>query len=127
MIELLNEFLKDWRKKSEILAFLKENYGNVNERTFRLEKEKWNKLYYEHKTDKCIVHSNELGYKLTDNPKEIILMETDFIKRAKDMLYKAYNIKRARLENNNYSFEDFMEEQKKDFDIATTEINQKIK
>lgn len=112
MIELLNEFLKDWRKKSEILAFLKENYGNVNERAFRLEKEKWNKLYFEHKTDKCLVHSNEFGYKLTSNPKEIILMEADFIKRAKDMLYKAYNIKRARLENNNYSIEDFIEEQK---------------
>lgn len=120
MIEILSDFLQEWRKKNEILAFLKENYGNVNERTFRLEKEKWNKLYYEHKTDKCIVHSNELGYKLTSDPKEIILMESDFIKRAKDMFYKAYNIKRARLENNNYSFDDFLEEQKK-FDVASTE------
>ncbi len=114
MIEVLEQYLQDYRKKKDIMKYLKIVYNEkVDERQFRLEKAEWNKKYFNHEVDKCLVHSNSKGYKLTNDPKEIIEMETDFIKRAKDMLYKAYHIKKARLENNNYSFDDFMEEQKK--------------
>lgn len=113
MIELLYDYLQEWRNKSDVLTELKTFNEKVNEREFRIAKEKWNELYFIHQVDKCLVHSNSKGYKLTDDPYEIIEMETDFIKRAKDMFYKAYTCKKARLENNNYSFNDFMEEQKK--------------
>lgn len=113
MIERLYDYLQDWHTKDEILAKIIMSTGiTLNERQFRLFKEDYNQKYFNHEVSKCLVHSNTKGYKLTNDPNEIIEMETDFIKRAKDMLYKAYTCKRARLENNNYSFEDFIEEQK---------------
>ena len=114
MIEILTNYLQEWRKKDEIVAVLTLHYQQpISERTFRKQKELWNKKYFNHEVEQCLVHSNKLGYKLTNDSKEIIEMETDFIKRAKDMFYKAYHIKQARLENNNYSFDDFMEDTKK--------------
>lgn len=121
MIDILQDYLQEWRNKKDVLKFLKTFYGETNERQFRIEKEKWNKKYFNHEVNQCLVHSNTKGYKLTNDPKEIIEMETDFIKRAKDMFYKAYYIRQARIENNNYSFDEFMEEQKK-FDVETTEL-----
>jgi len=127
MIELLTDYLQEWHTKDEILKEYGEiiglhRFGKKDEnqfRAFRKEKEEYNKKYFNHEVNQCLVHSNTKGYKLTNDPKEIIEMETDFIKRAKDMFYKAYHIKQARIENNNYSFDDFMEEQKSPLIEAT--------
>lgn len=122
MIDNLEDFLQEWRKKSEILKFLsnidywdyedKKAYDN-NDRKFRNEKKLWNKLFREHKVKQYLAHSNSKGYKLTDDSNEMIDAENDYIKRGRNDLYEAYSNRKARLENNNYSFNDFLEEQKR--------------
>lgn len=96
MIEVLREYLQEYRKSKDILIFLNAFYQGdtkkVSSRQFRKAKEIWNDMFFEGKVDQILVHSNSKGYKLTNDPEEIMEMRNDYNSRARDMYYKVRQI-----------------------------------
>ena len=104
MIELISNHLIEWTKKKEILSVLKSEGVTMDERTFRKMIELHNKKYFEHQTDKYLVHSVK-GYKLTDNKEEIIASAKDYRKRALNQLMKYSKTLKTMGENDNMRLE----------------------
>ena len=92
--------LRDWKKKKEILSELFENYGKVDERTWRLYVAEYNTRFWEHEVDTFIVHSAK-GYKLTNDKDEICNSLGDMKKRSLNMLWKYSRTMKALGEKDN--------------------------
>ena len=102
IFEMINLF--DWKKKKDILKELKANGVFIHERMWRKTVEKHNNLYFEHKTDYFLAHSNK-GYKLTKDEQEIRESAKDFRKRGIDQLMKSSKTLKALNENANFRLE----------------------
>ena len=107
MIELVEDFLTEYRTKKEILHELLSKGITVNERTWRINKGLHNERYYAGKTDKMLVHSQK-GYKLTNNIDEIITFENDLISRSRDMEEQVRKSRYARRNKKNVSIFNFI-------------------
>jgi hypothetical protein len=92
---------------------IQNNYRTLS-RTFRKEKEEYNKKYREHLTNGYYVaHDNKFGYKLTTNQIEINRSLVDNHKRAITMLVEESRVKRAMGEDMNIFANEIIEQIKK--------------
>jgi hypothetical protein len=103
-IELINDFidLTEWKTKKQINKELGEFGIRINERTFRQKVEDHNNLYFAHKKDFFIAHSNK-GYKITTDTEEIRKSLRDSFKRGIDQITKYHKGIKALGENANFS------------------------
>jgi DNA-binding ferritin-like protein (Dps family) len=84
------------------------------ERTFRKEKEEYNKKYREHLTNGYYVaHSNKDGYRLTTDHEEIKSSLVDNHKRAITMLVEESKVRKAMGEDINVFANEIIEQLKK--------------
>jgi hypothetical protein len=108
VIELIEDFLTEYRHKEEIIKELLSRGITVNERTWRANKALHNERYYEGKTDKMLVHSNSKGYKLTIDENEIMEFENDLISRSRDMEEQVRKSRYARKHKKNMNIFSFI-------------------
>jgi hypothetical protein len=111
VIELIEDYLTEYRTKKEIIGELAKRGIFVNERTWRLNKPIHNKRYFEGLTNKMLVHSQN-GYKLTDDEEEIIVFENDLIARSRDMEEQVRQSRYARKHRNQKSIFDILKTKK---------------
>lgn len=103
-IELINDFidLTEWKTKKQINEELKKYGISLNERSFRLQVEKHNELYFAHEKPYFVAHSAK-GYKITTNADEIRESLRDSLKRGLDQLSKYHKGIKAIGENANFN------------------------
>lgn len=86
--------IDEWTTRAEILKCLHMAGIQMSDRTFR----KWivesNEEFYDGKSDLYIAHSDK-GYKITQDPEEIMKSVADLKRRAMDMLVKHRKARRA--------------------------------
>lgn len=109
MIQVIENYLTEYRTQEEIIKELKRNGIEVNSRQWRNAKEQWNNAFLEDKTDKCLVHSNN-GFKLTANEEEIRSMALDYRHRALDMLKKYWKCSRYIENSDNIKIDELLSE-----------------
>lgn len=105
-IELINKIigLDHWKTKNSLETQFKILNLKFEERTFRQEIEKYNKLYANHMVNKYVAHSDK-GYVLTDDVNLIKESLIDYRKRAIDQLVKYSKGMRAIGENYNFKMQ----------------------
>ena len=120
MLEFIEDYLTEYRTKGEILKEFMRRGIEVNERTWRKNKPLHNQRYFEGKTNKMLVSSQE-GYKLTNNEEEIITFENDLISRSRDMEKQVRQSRYARKHRKQISIFDFIKTKKAtDSTVAVT-------
>lgn len=107
MIELIKDYLMEWRKAPEIVKVLKDkgvhakNLKNLN-RKFRDAVAKYNLKYQAGQTDLFLAHSSK-GYRLTSDSSEIAASLLDDRKRGLKLLKRYYSGMRSLSEMNQLS------------------------
>ena len=82
MIELVD--LSTWKKQKEIIDDLFTKYNiNITSRQWRMQVEKWNKLWSCGEAPYYITHSSSLGFKSTTDYKEAKIGRNDYLSRLK--------------------------------------------
>ena len=102
-IRMLNQAginIREWHKKGDILEGLAQHDIYITEREWRLFVEDFNTHYFNGNLSLFIAHGN-IGYKLTDDPKEIDASLNDYWTRGINQLRKYYKGKKARGESLN--------------------------
>lgn len=99
MIDLIKDFLQEWRKKEEILNRLHERGLDLNERQFRKFVEIYDKDYCDGIRETYIAHSNK-GYILTSDKDIIRRSYEDDLKRAFKLLKRGAGVKRIFKDDN---------------------------
>ena len=104
MIDLLD--LSNWKKQKDIILELHREYGiNISSREWRIQVEKWNKKFSDGEVDYYITHSNSKGFKATKDYNEAKIARNDYMKRAFNMIKKAYDCDKGFRNLNNYKFD----------------------
>lgn len=104
MIEKINDLidLTEWKTKKQINEELRVYNVQLNERTFRMNVENHNDLYFAHEKEFYVAHSSK-GYKMTKDTEEIKKSLRDSLKRGLDQLSKYHKGIKALGENANFS------------------------
>ena len=119
MIKLLENYLQEWRTKKDILAFLMSDDCTfktlLSEREWRAFVKRHNKRKY-NGVEKYYLAHGSMGYKLTNDPKEIKASAMDFLKRAIDMLREYWQAMGIIKHEVNVDFSKELEELEKEMD-----------
>lgn len=105
MINLRGYIYKTWKTKKELLNKLSIK-KIVSERELRRMFQRNNDNFAEGLTDMYVVHSNQDGYKLTNDKDEILASIGDNYSRAITQLKQYYKVKKRVSELNQLSLED---------------------
>lgn len=98
--------LTKWKKQKDIIYELHSECGiTVTSREWRIAVEKHNKKFANGEIDTYITHSNSQGYKITKDYKDAKIAINDYLKRAFNMIKKAYECKKAFSRKANYQMD----------------------
>lgn len=104
MIEILKDYLSDWRTKKEILGYLSDKGVVMSERTLRQNLNGFNRQYPTGDTELFLAHSGK-GYILTTDKSLIEKSLTDDRKRSLKMLKRYYGCLKELHSKNQLSLE----------------------
>ena len=84
MIELID--LKNWKKQKNILDELYIKYNiSISSREWRKQVKNWNEKWGNGEVEYCVIHSNHLGFKATDDFDEAMIAINDFRSRRRNI------------------------------------------